>query len=333
VLPAASISYTDTLNADGAATVVVPLYAPEADPLRLAPISSALVVLRNGEPVWGGLVWTLTADLSAQTLTVNASGWHSYYKCRAFTGGYSAKGVDQGNLLREWLDACADNGIATDTSRITTTGRRRTREWTRSEFKVIAEAITELSEDEGGFNFRYQTYWIDRGKRIGNRFIKYENGENPEPFSLVHGTNCNVTQVDYDGSQLATDAHTIGADPGNGDKLVGIAANDALRTDMPTKRVVASFNDVKETQSLMDKAAALITIGRAPVAIPSLTLYPGLYDPTAFVPGYAGVVEADAGYVALYADFVVTERKVDVNSNGSEVTTLSLANQEVFYFG
>ncbi|MGY1440128.1 hypothetical protein, partial [Streptomyces reniochalinae] len=79
----------------------------------------------------------------------------------------------------------------------------------------------------------------------------------------------------------------------------------------------------------------LITIGRAPVAIPSLTLYPGLSDPTSFVPGMPGWFEADAGYVALYADFVVTERKVDVNANGVEVRRpfLLLANREVFSFG
>ncbi|MGY1440165.1 hypothetical protein [Streptomyces reniochalinae] len=182
VLPAASISYTDTLNADGAATVVMPLYAPEADPVTLSPISSALVILRNGEPVWGGLVWTLSADLSAQTLTLNASGWHSYYKCRAFTTGYNGKG-DQGTLLRAWIDACAENGIGTDTSYITTSGRIRSRTWTRSEFKVVAEAIQELAEEDGGFNFRYATYWAEPGKRFGNRFLKYTSGENPLPFS------------------------------------------------------------------------------------------------------------------------------------------------------
>ncbi|MFE7315144.1 hypothetical protein ACFU7T_18995 [Streptomyces sp. NPDC057555] len=313
---------------------MMPLYAPEADPAALSPISSALVVLRGGEPMWGGIVWTLSADLSAQTLTVNASGWHSYYKGRAFTTGYDGRGpdgrgMDQADHLRAWFTSAADNGIATDASYITSTGRRRVRMWTRSEFKVLAEAISELAEDEGGFNFRYQTYWVERGKRIGNRFLKYENRDQDEPFSLVHGVNCNVTQVDYDGSQLATDVHTIGADPGNGDNLVGFAANEELRKTMLTKRVVSSFSDVKETETLMAKATALIRIGRAPIAIPSLTLYPGLYDPTAFIPGHSGVVEADSGYVALYADFVVTERKIDVNSNGTEITTLSLANMGV----
>lgn len=332
VLPVSSISYTDTLNEAGSASFTLPLYALEADSRDLSPFASALAILRDGEPVWGGLLWTATADLSAQSLTLSASGWHSYYKGVPFVNGFTAT-ADQGTLLADWIDSAnRAGGIATDTSYITTTGRRRSRQWTRYEFKTVGEAIEELADEDGGFSFRYRTVWLDRGTRIGHQFLKYSTGGALDPWSLIHGVDCNVTQVAYDGSQIATHTHAVGADPGNGENLLGHGINESLLAGVPTKHVVQSFNDVKNTPTLFEKSAALVTIGRSPIAIPSLTLYPGVYDPTVFTPGDAGRVEASAGYVLLADDFVVTERKVDVNQSGSESTTLSLANKEVFHF-
>ncbi|MFI6861301.1 hypothetical protein ACIBKZ_15600 [Streptomyces sp. NPDC050421] len=331
-LPVASISFTDTLNAEGAAVVVIPLDAPEAHPADLGPIRSSLVILRDGAPVWGGILWTLSADLAAGTLTLNASGYHSYYKTRAFSNGYTGKRRDQTGLLQDWFKLCT-NGIETDVSHLSPTGRLRDRVWTRSEFKVISDAIEELAEDENGFDFRYEPFWIVEGERVGNRFLKYSVGSRSGLFELVHRINCDVGRVDYDGSQIATDVYTVGADTGSGEKLVGIAGNDALRETMPTKRVIAAFNDVKSTETLIDKAGAVLDIGRAPIAIPTVTVYPGLYGPLDFVPGDVGIVQVDSGYVALWDEFVITERTTEIDANGTELISLSLANREVFNSG
>ncbi|MEW2406473.1 hypothetical protein [Streptomyces griseoviridis] len=328
-LPVASITYTETLNAAGSASVSIPLTAPEADPTTLYPGASGFAILRDGEPVWGGLLWTAAADLSTGVLTLNASGYHSYYAGRVLHDGYNRK-ADQAHLLRDWYELCnAENGIATDTSRLTTTGRIRSRTWTQYELKNIAEAVQELAEDAGGFNFRYVPYWTDNG-RIGNRVLKADQGENVIPFALVHRENCNVTQVSYDSAAMATRVYAVGADNGNGTKLVGIADNEDLAARMPTKHMVQTFSDVKTTETLLDKSAAIRDAGREPVAIPSLTLYPGAFSPTDFVPGDSGAVQADYGYVALLSDFVITERKTDVDVNGTESTSLSLANKELF---
>lgn len=323
-LPVTGIDYGETLNAAGTCTVGMPLDA--ADPATLVPGRSALVVARDDELMWGGQLWTASADLAAGLLTLNASGWHSYYAGRLLNDGYNRK-TDQALLLADWYKLCNDDGgIGTDTSRLTTTGRIRSRTWTQYELKPVAEAISELADEDGGFNFRYETYWRSK-TRIGNRVIKTGLGGSPFPFALTHRETCDVTQVSYDAAAMATRVYAVGADNGNGTKLVGIADN-AL--SMPKKQLAVSFSDVKSTETLLEKARALAYAGSAPIAIPTLTLYPGAFSPADFMPGDAGAVQIDSGYVAVLDDFVVTERRTSVDANGTEVTALSLANKGLF---
>ncbi|CAD80113.1 minor tail protein [Streptomyces phage phiBT1] len=315
-LPVTDIKYGETLNAAGTATVGMPLDA--ADPDTLAPGRSALVVCRDGEPDWGGMLWTAAADLAQGTLTLNASGWHSYYAGRVLHDGYERKS-DQALLLRDWYEMCnEDGGIGTDTSRLTTSGRVVSRLWTQYELKVVADAISELAEERSGFNFRYETYWRS-ATQLGNRLLMYPMNSAATPFALTHRLNCDVTQVSYDAAAMATRAYAVGADNGNGTKLVGIADN-AL--DMPTKHLVQSFSDVKSTETLISKAYAIAAAGAAPVAIPTLTLYPGAFKPSDFVPGAVGAVQVDSGYVRVLDDFVITERSTSIDANGTELTNV-----------
>jgi hypothetical protein len=328
-LPVAAIAYGEALHGEASASVTIPLNCPEADPTRLIAGASGLAIERNGVPVWGGIVWTMSADLAAGTLTLNAGGYHSYYKGRVLHDGYSRRG-DQSFLVKDWIGSCnADNGINTNLASFGWVGRESFRSWTQYELKNVAEAIQELADGEGGFDFRYVPYRDGNGY-MAHRITWTARGAVGIPLALVHGSNCDVTQVSYDSAAMATRAYAVGADNGNGTKLVGISDNIDLAARMPTKHIVASFSDVKYTETLLDKSAAIINAGREPVAIPSLTLYPSLFDPTTFIPGASGPVQIDSGYVALYDDFVITDRRTSVDANGGEHTSLSLANKELF---
>lgn len=329
-LPVTGINYSETLNAAGACSVGMPLDA--ADPDTLAPGRTALVVTRDGEPDWGGIVWTATADLAAGTLALNASGWHSYYSARYLDmpGGYKGN-TDQALLLRAWIEHANNNGgIGTDTSRLTTTGRIRSRTWGFSEFKQIAEAMNELADEDGGFDLRYETFWADAKRtRIGHRILHSARVSRTFP-TLTHLVDADVTQVAYDGSKLASEAVAFGADMGTGVKPYNIVSNVL---DGPAMTQVTTYADLKATADLIPKAAALAQVGRQVIAIPTLNLYPGVYDPALFVVGAHGTVTADSGYVRLLEEFVLTERRIDVDANGTETAALSLASKEVFVSG
>ncbi|MEU8791564.1 hypothetical protein [Streptomyces sp. NPDC048643] len=329
-LPVTGISYGETLNAAGTASVGVPLDA--ADPETLSPGRSALVVTRDDEPAWGGIIWTASADLAAGTLTLNASGWHSYYAARflAMAGGYKRR-AEQTLLLREWIDYANDNGgINTDTSGLRPIGRFRSREWGFSEFKNIADAINELADEDGGFDFRYETFWPDaKHTRIAHRIVKEDRASNTFP-TLTHGLDADVTQVAYDGSKQATRSYAFGADLGTGVKPYAAWSNNL---DTPTLTQVATYADLKSTADLIPKAAALSAVGRQVIAIPTLDLYPGVYSPNNFIPGAFGTVNVDSGYVRLLEEFVIAERRIEVDVNGTETAALSLASKEVFVSG
>ncbi|MHC0429232.1 hypothetical protein ACX6XY_03460 [Streptomyces sp. O3] len=331
VLPVTGISFTHSLNAAGSATIGVPLFAPEADPESLSPGLSGLVVVRDGLPVWGGILWTLAADIAAGTLTLNASGYHSHYQGRHFVNGWTAKTKEQATILKDWFAYFnADNGIGTDTSQVASTGHKRTTVWTRYELKNAAEAVEELADNIGGFNFRYVPYWVTAGKRVGHRFVISSRSGAAVSHTLTHRANCNVTGVSYDSTALCTVAYATGADKGNGEKIVGIFENPSLADRMPERVAVGSYSDVKETLTLLDKAQATINAGAVPVAIPELTLYPDLFSPLDFVPGDYAAVEVDAGYVALYDEFVVTECGTTIDANGTETIKLALASKELW---
>ncbi|MFE5621721.1 hypothetical protein ACFQ8S_06865 [Streptomyces virginiae] len=332
-LPALSIDYSESLNGEGTCNVAIPLKCPEADPLSLIPGISGLAILRDNEPVWVGVIWTMSADLDQGTLTLHAAGYLSYYRGRVLHDGYIRQ-ADQSLIMKEWINDCnVANGVNTTTTGVALTGRESRRSWTQYELKNIGEAMQELAEDDGGFNFRFAPYWKSGNGAVGNKLVISPRGGAEIPSALVHTENCNITAVSYDSAAMATRVYALGADNGNGTKLVGIQDNFDLDAVMPTKHVVASFTDVKQTETLIDKAAAMISAGREPVAIPTLTLYPGAFNPGTLIPGDTATVQADSGYVALFEQFVLTERRTTVDVNGTEITTLALANKELFISG
>ncbi|MFF7990332.1 hypothetical protein ACFZDG_11140 [Kitasatospora xanthocidica] len=326
-LPATGISYTETLNQAGTATFGIPLNAPQADPAKLFPGGSGLVVVRDGDPVWGGILWSAAADLAAGTLSLGASGYHSHYRGRHMVDGFDATDWDIADLLRTWLYRV--NAVNTDLDELKPTGRKRSRQWTRYELKNVAEAVEQMADNVGGYNFRYQSYWKEPRKVVGNRFLITDRSGSATTHYLTHGANCEVRQVTYDSTALATAAYAIGADNGAGEKLVGVAQNSELVERIPTKQLVTTYSDVKETETLLTKAQATVNAGRAPTAIPTLTLYPGV-RPQDYLPGDVCVVVADSGYVALADEFVLTERTTGVDTNGRETIGLALANRELF---
>ncbi|MFD4538346.1 hypothetical protein [Streptomyces bauhiniae] len=329
-LPVTGISFAHTLNAAGTATVGIPLFAPEANPEVLSPGISGLVILRDGAPVWGGIVWTASADIAAGTLSLGASGFHSHYKGRVFVNGWTSRTIEQADILKAWFAYFnADNGIGTATDTIKATGAKRTTVWTRYELKNAGEAIEELADNIGGFNFRYVPYWVTPNVKVGHRFVMTSRTGSANR-TLTHRANCDVTRVSYDSTALCTVAYATGADKGNGEKLVGIFENAELAARMPERVMVGTWADVKETQTLIGKAQATVNAGSVPTAIPELTLYPGEFGPLDFAPGDYVAVDADAGYVAFLDEFVVTESATAVDANGTESIRLALASKELW---
>ncbi len=329
-LPVTGIQFGEVLNSAGTASVGIPLFSPQADPTSLIPGISGLVILRNGEPVWGGVLWTLNANIEAGTLTLNASGYHSYYQGRHFLTGWTTRTTEQAVIIKrffDWLNS--QNGIGTVADGLAPTGRLRSCIWTRYELKNAAEAIEELADNVGGFNFRYVPYW-ETTTKIAHRFTMASRAGVKSAHTLTHTFNCNVTSVSMDGTSTATVAYAVGADKGNGEKLVGIFQNKPLAARMAERSVISTYSDVKETQTLIGKAQAVINAGSVPVAIPELTLYPGMFEPGDFKPGDLTAVAVDAGYVAIADEYVVTETGTTVDANGTEITKLSLASKEVF---
>lgn len=84
-IPFQGVSYGRTLKSSGSFTGNIPVIA-QTESMNLfestTPGKTALYVLRDGECVWGGIVWDNRYDGSAKTLTVSASEFPSYFNRR-----------------------------------------------------------------------------------------------------------------------------------------------------------------------------------------------------------------------------------------------------------
>ncbi|GEB50452.1 hypothetical protein [Streptomyces cacaoi] len=334
-LPIASLNYVDELNAAGSIRAEIPANVPGITSDSLWTGGSGLVVLRDGDPVWGGFLWAADADLDANKVSLSGTGYFSHYENVHLDRGYNGNNskVNQSWHLRNWIEyANSNGGIDTDTRYINTDAVSTRRSWDVSEFKSIGDAIEEIAEDDRGFNFRIMPFWMNRGKLVGNRFVRTSRGGSVVPFRLVHKQTCNVKKVTYDSASLATHAYALGAQDKSGRRPIESATNAGLYARMPRKNVVKSYTDAKDRHTLRSKAASLASAGKTPIAVPSLTLYPDL-DPFAFSPGDTGTVYVQQGYVRVNDDFVITSRSISVDTAGREETSLSLANKEVYGIG
>lgn len=196
-LPTATIeSYTFRLNAPGACIFTLPpemLPGPDGRPS--VPIGDVLDdgaveigVRRGANTVWLGPLWTVEEDddgapqpirFGAEGLWSYARKWHvvSTLPGSNTPGGF--RNVDQATICKSLIDHHQSKGggdYGIDTSTIQPTGVLRTRtEYDGWRGVTISEAVTQLADTEGGFDFdvwpatrAFRLHYPRQGRRRSN---------------------------------------------------------------------------------------------------------------------------------------------------------------------
>jgi hypothetical protein len=111
-LPAKGLTFDCRLNDAGSISFELPISRPTVrkivEPvLNYQGIPFAVYVDRNGEIVWGGVIWTWNYSRSSGTLSLGGKEWFSYFAQRFIDGDYSEAtyptGVDPAWLVRDVL--------------------------------------------------------------------------------------------------------------------------------------------------------------------------------------------------------------------------------------
>jgi len=347
-LPAKSFTFTDALNADGTFSVEVQLVtttptgrltndisAVQLTDTDLAPGMTGVHFQRDNSLVWSGVVWGVSADVAANTLTISGRGFLSYFKRRFVTVDTTFSSVDQLTIARSLIDTAAGNvggtgaDIKVKTGETATSGRTRDRTFLGYERRNVGELLEQLSNVDDGFDFRFDPGYVSDDIEIEFRTMYPATGRRTNHV-LEIGTNVQMLGYQSSGAALTNSVTAIGG--GDGEDLpLQVAQDPAGLSSRPLLETVLALSDVTVDATLVEHAKRAITRGSEPMVTLSVAVFAdeipvlGSYDV-----GDQVFVRGTYGYVSLSNWFRITSIAVQVATTGSETVILTLVPLGVF---
>jgi hypothetical protein len=327
-----SLTFTETLNDPGTATITAALNTSKLKIPELAPLLQSIFVLRDGVPVWGGILWAYSMDVANNAVTLSCSGFTSLLNRRRMRATKKYVSTDQALIVKDIVDtaqAISGGDMLIDTSPIVAVGRTRDRTYYDYERKNIGEAIEQLSDVRDGFDYAIRPAYV-AGVLTRRMTVNYPNTGRKTTIVLDAGSNVDLLTATSDATQMTTVQHVKGEGDG-ADALLVTATNAPLLNVYPMVENLYVANDVKITATLDDYAQRGLDLGKRPVIIPTVNLDGGV-EPRigSYTVGDQVRVRAAYGLLDIDDTFRITSAKVTVADVGSETVTLTLAPLEVF---
>lgn len=235
-LPLGGVRFSRGLNTAGILNGSFAYTASTAALLRPAstPARTALYALRDGQVMWGGIIWTRRVDHDRRVVSLGCADWWSYYEHRFITDTLDFTDTDQNNIARAVLTAMnAAGGSIGISASSGLSGRLLDRTFDWFNYQRASEALRQLAEDEGGPDIRFDTTGtlatgISRQLLIGTPHL----GRDAATTGIVvdyggQGAILEALTEDEDGSTVESQHFALG--PGSEEaKLVGVASDAAL---------------------------------------------------------------------------------------------------------
>ncbi|MGW0929562.1 hypothetical protein [Streptomyces sp. NPDC002644] len=354
-IPYSALTFDQELDASGSCSVTLPIDAPklDGDPLTpddLFPVGTGVVISRDDELVWGGILWAYRVDLSTRSLILTARGYLSYFEKRHTDapGMGNNTPFEQSFILSEFVryaNGLNNTNIGLGTvAQVTNTNVKRVHKYNKYEMQALSDVFENMCDDVsgvnvstgeqyGGFFLYFEPYWLTPGVSIGNRL---RNTANRHPYdsgiSLQQAVNCEITEFSVDGTGMCTAAFAVGATDGTA-SMTPFASdtNPDLLARIPQVNTVLSESSTKVTTALQYKVRSALSFGSAPIILPTIKTYPNLFSPAELLPGMRVPITSDDGFLNLIAaDYVITKTATEVLPDGQDRHTLSLIQRELF---
>ena len=284
-LPLTGVGFTQQLNQPGTFSGHLLLSGINADLYNVLnstiPAKTGLYVDRNGELVWGGVIWGRTYNSSTQTLTLQAREWISYFERRRITETLVYTNIDQlviAKTLIEWAQSQAhgDIGVIYNSDGQTTSGILVDRTYYYYEYKSVFNAIQDLSRQNDGFDFHIDVYYDPITKlptKAFNTYYPRVGGANIPVWIFPAG---NVVEYEYpeDGSLTANYIYALGAGSNEG-KLIEFAQDTTKFVEgWALLEDVINYSDITDTNVLSGLAVAQVNAYAYPPTTIKLTAPP-----------------------------------------------------------
>lgn len=158
-LPITGVAFTQQLNQAGTFNGHLLLSGVSTPEFNVMPATipgkSAIYIDRNGELIWGGVIWGREYNSADQILTLTGREFESYFERRRISQTLSYTNQDQLYIARDLIDQAqlepyGDIGVIVGSE---TSGVLVDRVYYDYELKQVYAAIQDLSRQEDGFDF------------------------------------------------------------------------------------------------------------------------------------------------------------------------------------
>jgi len=234
-LPLTGVSFNQQLNQAGAFQGHILLSGIDAVGYNVAdstiPGKCAVYVDRDGDLVWGGVIWGRSYNSRSQLLSFSAREFESYFERRRINITTNYNNLDQLTIAQSLItlaqsEPFGDIGVQVG---VDTSGVLLSRTYFDYELKTYYNALQDLSRAEDGFDFNIQVAYDGAGEPIKTFVTGYPrigtvySSANPAApvFEFPAG---NVVEYEYpeDGSIAANKIYSLGAGSNEG-KIIAIA--------------------------------------------------------------------------------------------------------------
>lgn len=324
------------------------------DPYSLTrPARTALYALRDGRPWWGGIVWTSRYDSRTRQIQLGASDWWSYFDHRKILPllgtdpavnvvaslATTYTGVDQNQIARNLLALAQSHtggslGVVADG---TDSGVLRDRTYTGYELTDVGDALTKLSQLDGGPDIMFDVSpTLDsqgrpvRIMRIGAPTL----GQMGSPNVFESGGNILSYTWPSDGTRMTTRAFAVGDGMEIG-QLIAVSEDTARYDDgWPLLETDTSYSTVSVASTLQSHADADQAAAKLPVVVPTLVVRgdgrnargevvgPAIGD---YAPGDDARVVIQDGFFAVGIDTTMRIVGIDVDPGDGSIEEVTLS--------
>ncbi|CAB4176485.1 hypothetical protein UFOVP978_36 [uncultured Caudovirales phage] len=352
-LPFTDVSFGETLNNAGSFNGNLSMFG--IDDLNrdvLEVVKCGILVEADGEIIWNGIIWTVSADASAQRVRVGAEGTWSYFShrmIRASTAeryideefpriglvGPAYDGLDPFTIAQEVVKYVQSETIFGGNANIHVETQNTTSGVTIETYEIPSDSYASASsvvEDvsgmwDKGFDFRIIARW--QGGKLVKTFVTgypHLGGRTGHVFEL--GKNIITINETINGKELAT--MVVGTGEGSGQNQLVTFYSEPGST-YPVIDVTKHWPRIEDEMPLAWLTIAAARRRRVPLANPSITTNDTLFpDFTKIIPGDEVYVKVDYGFIQISGYYRILGYDCSPGNDGNTNIRLDLVPTELF---
>jgi hypothetical protein len=309
-LPLYGVWFTRTLNGRGAVTLSFALDSEgysNSDVLdATTPGHTALYIERNGELVWGGILWTRTYQAQSKSLSWTGETFETFLNVNYIEYTYTQTAVDARQIIRNLVDHMQQKEAASNLNiqlpSTFSTLNPQTITFRDYEVWSYAKAIEEIVKLENGPEWTIEVGYDSSGNPGKTLRVGAPLGASYYDTQLIFDYPGNISNYWYpeNASQSAVSVIGIGAGEGNKMTRDKFTHQDLLNVGYPNIQQVFTNKDVKTGTQLGLQMRDEATRLKAPIVIPTIEvrseMFPEFGDWN--LGDYARIVIEDARFPA-----------------------------------